>query len=105
MRFSVQLKIPKSPARAAEKVPAYDFCAKFANEATFEGACYLLRMDVSPNAEQREWATMMSALAMFAMWKLHLPLDFAGARNPWKNLNGSLTESINTMFLEGLAVF
>ena len=47
---------------------------------------------------------MMSALTMFATWKLHLPLDFAGARNPWNNLNGSLTESINATFMEGLAV-
>ena len=37
------------------------------------------------DAEQRAGATMMSALAAFAIWKLRLPRDFAGSRNPWNN--------------------
>ena len=86
------------------KSARYDFCAKFANEATFAAACYLVRVDAIPNAEQREWATMMSALTMFAMWKLHLPRDFSGGRNPWNNAVGALRESIHEMILEGIAV-
>ena len=67
---------------AAVKVPPYEYWKTYSYLNTYEGACYLLRMDMIPDAEQRDWATMMSALNAFAIWKMNLPRTLVAASTP-----------------------